>query len=238
MNNTPAIILVHPQMGENIGAAARAMMNFGLRDLRLVAPRDGWPNQRAVDMSSGALDVMPPVQVYDTLAEALTGCTYVYATSARRRELNKPICTLKEAAISSLKHERSAFVFGPERTGLDNDDLALCHEMITVPTNPDFSSINLGQAVLLVTYEWFQNREEHGFQEPLERAPHEKLEEMFTRLEAELEAGHFFREEGLRPTMARNIRTMLMRAEFSAQEVSTFQGMISALIGNKTRKRT
>lgn len=237
----PAIILVNPQMGENIGAAARAMLNFGLTDLRLVTPRDGWPNQRAVDMSSGALDMMPPVQIFETLVGALADRHYVYGTTARTRDMNKPVSEIRDAAVQFFARARNkqniGFVFGPERTGLSNEGLALCHEIITVPTNPDFSSINLAQSVLLVAYEWFrvQGHEVNiGNKEAF--APHEKLEELFVRLEEELERGRFFRADDLRPTMMRNIRTMFMRAQFSEQEVSTFHGIISALIGNKTRK--
>lgn len=241
LKNKPAIILVRPQMGENIGAAARAMMNFNLSDLRLVAPRDGWPNPRAIDMASGALDIMPEPQIFETLHEALADCQYALATTARRRDMVKPVFTPQGAMPELHKHSKTALVFGPERTGLENDDLALCNGFITVPTNPDFASINLGQSVLLLAYEWMRSIDGTPDQElPTGNsapASHQELEDFFTRLEKELEAGHFFRDEGLRPTMVRNIRSSLIRATPTEQEVRTWHGIISSLIGNKTQKK-
>lgn len=160
----PAIILVNPQMGENIGAAARAMLNFGITGLRLVNPRDGWPSAQAEAMSVGALEKMPPVQVFDSTEEALADCHYVYATTARPRDMTKPVFTAKGAARDM--HERQAqgqkigILFGAERSGLDNDDVALAHAVLTIPANPDFTSLNLGQGVLLVAYEWLQTIDE------------------------------------------------------------------------------
>lgn len=246
--STPAIILVDPQMGENIGAAARAMFNCGLTDLRLVRPRDGWPNERAEAMSSGALAKMPPVRVFDTLPEAVADCHYVLATTARGRDMNKPVLTAREAAGET--HRRTAegqnigLLFGAERMGLTNNDVALAHGIITVPLNPEFSSLNLGQAVLLVAYEWKMESWNTGvledessniqtFQSSNIPAPYGQLNELFERLEAELEAHHFFRNPDMRPSMVNNLRTMLARAEPSEQELRTFHGVISALIGKK-----
>ncbi|MCB9982143.1 MAG: RNA methyltransferase [Burkholderiales bacterium] len=228
-------------MGENIGAAARAMLNFGLTDLRLVNPRDGWPNQRALDMSSGALEKMPTVQIYETLAEAVGDLQLVYATTARPRGLIKAVYTPRSAANEAYMRlragQRVGFVFGAERTGLTNDEIALCSHIIQVPTNPDFSSLNLGQAVLLLTHELFQAGDETperiletGDSPP---APQEDFENFFKRLEAELEDGGFFTAEGLKPTIVRNIRGIFTRAELSLQEVNTLQGIVSALIGRK-----
>lgn len=236
---SPAVILVSPQMGENIGAAARAMLNFGLTDLRLVNPRDGWPNQAAIDMSSGALEKMPPVTVFSSLAEAAADCNYVYGTTARKRDMVKKVFTPRGAVNDAAGRagQKTAFVFGPERTGLENDDIALCHAVITVPSNPDFWSLNLGQTVLLMSYEWMITKDQTkpqtlhtGDSIP---APHDKLDKFLARLEEELEAGQFFNARELKPTMIRNIRSMFMRAELTEQEVRTFHGIVSALNGKK-----
>lgn len=242
MHKGPAIILANPQMGENIGAAARAMLNFGLTDLRLVNPRDGWPNPRAIDMSSGALGKMPPVAVFATLGEAVGDLQMLYATTARPRELVKAVYTPRHAASDAQERLQSGqqvgFVFGAERTGLTNDEIALCHNIIQVPTNPDFSSLNLGQAVLLVAYELFQAADESparildlGDSPP---ASQEAFESFFQRLEGELDDGGFFTAEELKPTVVRNIRGIFTRAELSTQELSTLQGIVSALIGRKS----
>ncbi|HPF78999.1 MAG TPA: RNA methyltransferase [Alphaproteobacteria bacterium] len=238
--NLPAIILVNPQMGENIGAAARAMANFGLSDLRLVNPRDGWPNEAATANASGALDIMPPVQIFNNTADALKDCHIVYATTARPRDMRKKVFTPKQAAQEiSGKAQKTAILFGGERAGLDNDDIALAHHIISVPINPDFWSINLAQTVLLVSYELKQaNDETPPFVLPTgdsDPATHEQLNELMIRLEQELESHYFFRSPDMRPTMARNIRNIFSRAEMTEQEVRTFHGIISALIGNKEK---
>ncbi|MEZ5813822.1 MAG: RNA methyltransferase [Alphaproteobacteria bacterium] len=242
-HHSPTIILVKPQMGENIGAAARAMLNFGLTDLRLVAPRDGWPNPRATDTASGALDLMPPVRVFDTLAEAAADLQILYATTARRRDMVKPVFTPLSAAqdAQNRREHRLGFVFGAERTGLTNDEIALCHNIIQIPTNPDFSSLNLGQAVLLIAHTLHQTGDntpdkalELGDSPP---ATHSDYENFLTRLEDELETGGFFKAKDLKPTMLRNIRNIFTRTELSTQEVNTLQGILSALIGKKTNNR-
>lgn len=238
---SPAIVMVRPQMGENIGASARGMLNFNLNELRIVAPRDGWPNQAAIDMSAGAFDVIPDPKVFDSLPASLSDCHHVYATTARERDMVKPVMDLETAMTDAHRRQaegqKIAFVFGPERTGLENDDLAHCHSLIHIPTNPAFSSLNLGQSVLLLAYAWHTNPTGSGEIEtktgdsfPVEQ---EKLEEFFDRLKNELDAARFFRDEGLKPTMVRNIRNMLLRAEMTDQEVRTFHGMLSALIGKK-----
>ena len=158
-----SVILISPQMGENIGAAARAMMNFGVHDLRLVAPRDGWPNERAHAMAAGAFEIMPPVQVFDTLSAATADLHFILGTSARPRDMVKPTYTPRKAVQESLpRHaqgQRIGILFGAERTGLLNDEITACHGIITIPTNPDFPSLNLGQSVLLMAYEWMQQVE-------------------------------------------------------------------------------
>ena len=236
-----SIILVSPQMGENIGAAARAMLNFGLTDLRLVRPRDGWPNERAAEMSSGALQKMPAVQVFESLEEAGADLQHLYATTARQRDMVKPVFTPRAAAQDAGARiqgtQRVGFVFGAERTGLTNDELSLCSSIINVPTNPDFSSLNLGQAVLLVCHEMFQTQDntldkvlDFGDSPP---APQADFEHFFGRLESELEAGGFFQSKSLKPTMLRNIRNIFVRADLSEQEVNTLQGIVSVLTGKK-----
>lgn len=241
IENLPAVILVRPQMGENIGAAARAMGNFGLTDLRLVAPRDGWPNERAVDMASGAFEHMPAPRLYDDLGSALTDCHFAYATTARRRDMEKPSSDVRRACENAMmridQKQKVALVFGPERTGLENDDISLCDHLIHIPTNPDFSSLNLGQAVLLVLYEWsMQSNSEFQIPEHAHiPATHEEFENMMARLETELTTNNFFKSPEMRPTMMNNIRTMLLRAGFTDQETNTFHGIISALRGNKIK---
>lgn len=231
-------------MGENIGAAARAMLNCGLDRLRLVKPRDGWPSAQAEAMSSGALEKMPPVTVFDNTAAAIADCHYVYATTARPRDMTKPVLTARGAAEDM--HRRAAegqkigLLFGGERAGLDNDDVALAHAIVTIPLNPDFTSLNLGQAVLLLAYEWYQL----AVNAPARQLPtgnsmpasHDELVELFERLEDELEAHHFFRNDGQKPVMIRNLRNLLARAEMTRQEARTFHGIISALTGKKTPK--
>ncbi|MBL4804185.1 MAG: RNA methyltransferase [Alphaproteobacteria bacterium] len=243
--NTPAIILSRPQMGENIGAAARAMANFGLSDLRLVDPRDGWPNKRVVDMASGAFDHIPAPQIFDSLEDAIADLQCVYATTARPRDMIIPVLTPAAAAQDAQKRfiegENSGFVFGAERTGLTNDETALCTAIIQIPTNPDFSSLNLAQAVLLVAHHIFDAQDDtadyvlqHGNSAPATR---ENFENFFGRLEDELENGGFFSAKDLKPTMVRNIRNMFSRADLSEQEVNTLQGIVSALIGKKKRAK-
>jgi len=244
--NTPVVILTNPQMGENIGATARAMLNFGLAELRLVAPRDGWPNERAVDMSAGALEKMPPVQVFDTLQDAIADLHVLYATTARPRDMVKPVLTPRQAAMDASQRIENnhavGFVFGAERAGMSNDEVALCHNIVNIPTNPDFSSLNLGQAVLLMAHEYYQATNKTiakaldlGASPP---ASQKNFEHFFKRLEGELADGGFFQAEGLRPTMLKNIRSIFTRAELSEQEVNTLQGIISALIGKKTQHKS
>lgn len=237
----PAVILVRPQMGENIGAAARGMLNFGLSDLRIVAPRDGWPNEKAVEMAAGAFEIMPEPRVFATLAEALADLHCVYATTARPREMVKPVFTPFAAAADLTRRrgegQKTGLVFGGERAGLSNDDVALCQNIVTVPVNPNFSSLNLGQAVLLMAYEVLQADSKHAapaLNPALDHgkslpAPQALLDSFLGRLLAELERGNFFRSAGLRPTMERNIRNMFTRADLSEQEVKTLQGVITAL---------
>ncbi len=240
--NPPVIILVEPQMGENIGAAARAMLNFGLTELRIVNPRDGWPNTAADANASGAFEHMPPPQIFPSLRDAIADFHYVLATTARPRGMVKPSFTpaqaIEEIIPRTEEGQRCAIVFGPERTGLENEDVALCQSIIQVPTNPDFSSLNLGQCVLLVAYELFADQargkvENIASSQKSEPAPQLELNNFIARLDEELDRAGFYREENLKPTMQRNIRNMFTRPEFTEQELRTLHGMVSALTGKK-----
>lgn len=228
-------------MAENIGAAARAMFNFGLTDLRLVNPRDGWPNENVVTMDAGALAKMPPVSVFDTLEEAAANLNFIAATSARPRDMVVPVFTPQSAVTECRKRfnekQKIGFVFGRERTGLTNDDISLCHAIVTIPANPAFSSLNLAQSVLLMAYEWLKSDDKTPKKtiDPGGRFPaeHKKLDEFLSRLEKELETHHFFRTQEITPTMKRNIRNMFTRNDLTDQEVRTLHGVISALTGKK-----
>ena len=232
MTAPPLVVLVRPQLGENIGKAARAMLNFGLTDLRLVTPRDGWPNPGAGPAASGADIVLERAQVYDSVAGAVADCTHVYATTVRRRGVTKPVVTPEEA-IREVRTTsgRSAFLFGPERSGLETDDVAIARTIVTVPINPEFGSLNLAQAVILVAYEW--SRGEALAQPPEvdlpEPAPQDELDGMIAQLDAMLEAAEFYFPPHRVATTKRTIRTLLTKPAWSSQEVRTLRGVFSAL---------
>ncbi len=239
---SPAIILCRPQLGENIGAAARAMKNFGLTDLRLVAPRDGWPNEKAEAMAVTAKDVLDNARVFETLHEALADLNVVYATTARDRGITKEIVTPEECArrLRGVADDvKTGILFGNERAGLENDDVSLADAVITIPT-AEFASLNLGQAVLLCCYEWFRveddtpaSRIEHG---PLHRRPtREELFQLFDHLEGELTRTGFLYPPDKREHMQRAIRATIHRAQLTYQEVQTLRGMIVALAKGKHR---
>jgi tRNA/rRNA methyltransferase len=240
----PAIILSRPQIGENIGAAARAMANFGLTDLRLVAPLANW-QERATIMAVGASPISDGARVFQTLPEALGDLQLVYATTARERGVSKPILTPVEAARrlreASAQGVRTGLLFGGERAGLDNDEVSLADAVITIPTNPDFSSLNLAQAVLLNVYEWFRaadetpaSRTEYG---PLaQKATREDMFNLFEHLEDELKKSGFLFPPDKADSMMRNIRAMLNRADFTDMDVRTLRGMIKALSRGKHRR--
>ncbi|MGE3335591.1 MAG: RNA methyltransferase [Rhodospirillaceae bacterium] len=233
--NPPAVILVEPQLGENIGTAARAMMNTGLEELRLVDPKQDWLSDKAIAASSGAERILERAKRYATVTEAVADLHTVYAATARRREMVKPLMTAKAAAVDM--HSRAdlklGILFGRERDGLHNDEVALANTIIEVPLNPEHSSMNLAQAVLIVGYEWFQAAYE-GPQEmmTLNRtlpASKEMLQGLFEHLESELVICGFLRNEEKMPGMVNNIRNMLQRAELTEQEVRTFHGMVKEL---------
>ena len=234
----PIIILVNPQMGENIGATARAMLNCGLCHLRLVTPRDGWPSEKADAMSAGALEVMPPVQVFDTLAEAIADCHTIYATTARARDLVKPVMTARSAGVAMhqdiAEGQKVAILFGAERSGLTNDEVMMAHRLITIPLNPGFSSLNLGQSVLLVSYEWSQGTfDAPDMATPLGKsnpAPAELFNGFFDRLDSELLASGFYRVPEMKDIISRNIRSFFSRAHPTDQEINTLHGIITSLL--------
>jgi tRNA/rRNA methyltransferase len=228
----PVIVLVRPQLGENIGKAARAMLNFGLTELRLVSPRDGWPNPDAGPAAAGADAVLAGARVFASVAEAVADCSHVYATTVRRRGVVKPVVT-PEAAAHAMRQrgERSAVLFGAERSGLDTDDVALAREILTVPVNPDFGSLNLAQAVILVAYEWSKGA---GLAVKLKAddeppAPQEELEGLIGQVESGLEdAGYFFPPDRSRVTK-RMLRSVLTKPGWSEGEVRTMRGVFRTL---------
>ncbi|WP_242186749.1 TrmH family RNA methyltransferase [Sphingomonas sp. CARO-RG-8B-R24-01] len=234
----PVLVLVRPQLGENIGKAARAMLNFGLTELRLVAPRDGWPNPGAGPAASGADIVLEQAQVFETVAEAIADCAHVYATTVRKRGITKPVLT-PEAAAQAIHATagRSAILFGPERSGLETDDVAVARTIITVPINPEFGSLNLAQAVILVAYEWSKGVALASPPEvdmPLP-APQEELDGMIAQLDAMLEDSDFFFPPARTPVTRRTLRTLLTKPGWSTQEVRTMRGVLSSLAGKKPR---
>lgn len=239
----PAVILHSPQLGENIGAAARVMLNFGLTDLRLVSPRDGWPSEPADAMAAGALQQGTRVQVFDTLEAAMTGLTYALATTARPRGMEKPVFDAPGAVdVIRSKAGQVGVLFGGEKSGLPNEAVALCDGILTYPVNPAFSSLNLAQAVGVFCHQWgagaglggkFEGKDE-GVGEP---APREDLIGMFEHFESELErAGYFYPPEKT-PVMINNLRNALVRAQWTAQEVRTFRGAIKALTLGRGKAR-
>jgi tRNA/rRNA methyltransferase len=241
----PAIILVTPQMGENIGAAARAMANCGLTEMRLVNPRDGWPNEKADASSSGATHILRGAKLYETTAEAVADLTYVLASTARPRDLVKPVVTPEEGArelhLRQDHGQPTGILFGAERMGLLNEDIALADAIATVPLNPEFTSLNLAQAVLLFGYEWYKaiadapaRQLDWNGSRPAAKA---ELVNCFEHLEDELERSDYFKNPKMKPTMTANLRAMLQRAELSEQEVRTLHGMIVALTGRSRRKK-
>jgi tRNA/rRNA methyltransferase len=241
----PAIILVEPQLGENIGTAARAMLNCGLTELRLVRPRDGWPNPKAVAAASGADDVIRNARLFDSTAAATADCNRVYGATARHRGMIKPVVTPRQAAVemhaAEARGEKVGVLFGPERTGLVNDDIPLADTILQVPLNPAYSSLNLAQAVLLVGYEWFQAAVDAPPRELVtnETRPATKAEllNFFVHLEKELDDCGFLRHADKRPVMVRNIRNMFQRADLTEQEIRTLHGIIKELAHTRVRNR-
>lgn len=238
----PAIVLLRPQMGENIGAAARGMWNFGLDRMRITSPRDGWPNQSAVAMASGAGRLLDEAQLFDSTAAAVADCSYVYATTARPRGLTKPVLSpeeaMREAAGKIANGEKVAIMFGPERSGMENHDIARANAIISVPVNTDSPSLNLGQCVLLTGYEWLRasadiTHRHDGLQgEWAEGIEVEKLAEHYEdRLE---EAGFFFPEHKA-ASMKLNLRNLWSRMPMSRADVQMLHGVMRQMVRWKER---
>ena len=239
INSAPAIILVNPQLGENIGAAARVMGNFHLSDLRIVDPRDGWPNPRARPMSAGAFDEnVVKVSVFETLEQAIADLTFVMATTARPRGVVKPVTDARGAAdYAARQGSKAGVMFGPEAAGLSNDHIALADIIVTYPVNRDFSSLNLAQAVGVFCHAWGARGEGRvsdfeGVEEPAKR---EDLVRMLEHLEDELHASGFFHPASKTQLMTQNIRNAFTRAQWTEQEVRTFRGAIKALAHGRGR---
>jgi tRNA/rRNA methyltransferase len=251
----PAVILVAPQLGENIGFAARAMANFGLSELRLVAPRDGWPSEKARAAAAGADAIVDGVTVFPDLASAAADLDYLLATTARPRGMVKPVLTLegaaREFAARAQAGARTAMLFGPERSGLDNDAISLADAIVTAPVNPSFASLSLPQTVLLVAYEWLQAQGSTlgratscdgpaveglyiGNTRPAKRA---ELFGLFEHLEGELDRSGFLRPPEKRPAMVRAIRNMFHRMGLTEQDVRTWRGIVASLSGRNRRGR-
>ena len=235
----PVIVLVRPQLGQNIGKAARAMLNFGLTEMRLVAPRDGWPNPEAGPAASGADIVLDNAKLFETTAEAIADCSLVYASTVRRRDLVMPVVD-PEAMAREIQSTggRTAILFGPERSGLATEDVAVASRIVTVPINPEFGSLNLAQAVILLAYEWSRGA---GLVQPTVReieppAPMDELEGMIGQLETGLEdAGYFFPPDRVQATKM-TLRTILTKPQWSSREIQALRGVIRALSTRRSSK--
>jgi tRNA/rRNA methyltransferase len=238
----PAVILSHPQMGENVGAAARAMKNFGLSQLRLIAPKFGWPNDRAQMLASGAGDILAAATLHADAAAGLAGFNLVLATTARGRDIPREVLTPAEAAArlrdAADRGLKTAILFGGERAGLDNDEISLCDALITIPT-AESSSLNLGQAVLLLGYEWLKSADAtppSRIRPTVARpAVRDELVGLFDHLERELDAAQFFFPPAKKAAMVRNMRAMILRSGLTDQQAHAVRGMIVALVRNKYR---
>jgi tRNA/rRNA methyltransferase len=238
----PVVILDKPQLAENIGAAARAMANFGLSELRLVSPRDGWPQDRAWASASGADWPLNGAKVFETVAEAIADLQLVYAATARPRETHLPVYTPRQAAAELHRQSatlRTGLLFGAERAGLETMDIALCNGIVTVPVDPKFRSLNLAQAVVVNAYEWrtvTMDAPPAAFIDDAPLADQAMMMGLYEHLEGELEFSGFFFPPEKKPSMQRNLRVALGRSRFTEQEARTFRGVITAL--TKGRGRT
>lgn len=232
----PVVILVRPQLGENIGAVARAMGNFGLTEMRLVSPRDGWPNKRAVEVAAGPVagKVIEEAKVFSSFEDSLSDVQHVYATTGRPRGMEKQVLEPPQA-MEKLRGQmaqgwRCALVFGPERTGLENDEVALSDTIISIPTSPLSPSLNLGQATVVVGYEWWRSE---GAPSPAkevpEPAPREEMMGLLAQLEEYLDAVDYYRVADKKPVMWQNVQTMMLRGGWSSQEVRSMRGLLRAI---------
>ncbi len=239
----PAFVLVRPQMGENIGAVARAMWNFGLDHLAIVAPRDGWPNPNADAMASGAGRLLDNAQIFETTADAIGDRSFVYATTARSRDLTKPVFTPETAMADALRRigegQNVAVLFGPERAGLENDDVAKANAIVSVPVNPEFPSINLAQCVLLVAYEWHRATIRTASVEMdlagTEFAPQIEIEKLAEHYEERLETAGFFFPEAKAAPMKVSLRNMWSRMPLTRADVQMLHGVLRQMVRWKER---
>ncbi len=238
----PCIILDKPQLAQNIGAVARAMANFGLADLRLVNPRDGWPQERAWASASGAEWPLNAARVYDSVEAAIADLHLVYATTARPRELQLPILTPREASVELVREfgegRATGLLFGGERAGLETQDVALCQAVVTLPIDPRFRSLNLAQAVIILAYEWRMTQEASApkiFRDAPPPAEAAAMLGLYEHFERELDEAGFFHPPEKKPSMQQNLRSALGRARFSDQEVRTFRGVVTALSRGRGR---
>ncbi|MEM9839050.1 MAG: RNA methyltransferase [Pseudomonadota bacterium] len=229
----PIVVLVRPQMGENIGAAARAMLNFGLSAMRIVAPRDGWPSPKAVAMAAGAGRVLDDARIFETVEEAIADCQYVIATTARQRGLFLPVHDAEDSAAilhqKSEASERCAILFGGEKSGLPTEDVARADAILTLPVNPDFSSLNLAQAVLICAYAWRRHADQSlPFASPYDAspAPRGEVDAMLDHLNEVLDEAGYFYPPDKRVTLERNLRTLFTNASLNESEIRLFRGVI------------
>ncbi len=234
----PAIILVHPQLGENIGMVARAMANFGLAELRLVNPRDGWPSEKAISAASKADHVIEAAKVYPSLEGAIADLEFVYATTARDRygykEVRSPVVAANDLRTRFRAEQKTGILFGRERTGLTNEEIALADELVTFPVNPAFASLNLAQAVLLMSYEWMKSGLASEETTPFDALPQrpakkEELQGLFDHVEETLDARGYFRPAEKKPKLVENLRAILTRPSFTGTEIQVLRGIVSCL---------
>ena len=242
MPPAPVVILDRPQLAENIGAVARAMGNFGLSELRLVSPRDGWPQDRAWASASGADWPLRDARVFQTVAEAIADLQLVYAATARPRETRLPVLTPRQSAgelrAAAARGLAAGWLFGAERAGLETMDIVLCQAIVTIPIDPKFRSLNLAQAVVVNAYEWWTQASEappSHFANDSPLADGAMMMGLFQHLEDELERSGFFFPPEKKPSMQRNLRVVLNRARFTEQEARTFRGVITALVRGRGR---
>jgi tRNA/rRNA methyltransferase len=235
----PVIVLARPQLGQNIGKAARAMLNFGLTEMRLVAPRDGWPNPDAGPAASGADVVLERAKVFATVPDAIADCATVYASTVRRRDLIMPVLTPEQMADAiGTSSSRSAILFGPERSGLETDEVALANAIVTVPINPEFGSLNLAQAVILFAYEWSKRSEltVPPSKELEPSAAHGEVDGLIAQLDEALVAKGYFHPPSRTHATRNTIRTIFTKTGWSSREVKAVRGIIRALVGPPRRR--
>jgi tRNA/rRNA methyltransferase len=240
LTQPPVIVLVRPQLGQNIGKAARAMLNFGLTELRLVAPRDGWPNPDAGPSASGADVVLEQTQVFNTVQQAIADCNHVFASTVRRRDLVMPVLRPEEMAERiATAPERSAILFGAERSGLETDEVALANAIVTVPINPEFGSLNLAQAVILLAYEWSKcgDLAVPTVKELEPPAPHGDVEGLIGQMNEELDRKGYFHPPSRTQATKNTLRTIFTKTGWSSREVKAVRGIIRALV-EPARRRT